>query len=526
MSLRAIVWLFLVTGLYLIFELAFNARLLDVVGGTASNDEVHNIEIFGRLLSGTAVALVVLQILMALRSKSKAASPSVAVIAFCCIVVLGLVYVGLQMFVDTLVQKSTPEFRRQSLNIVLVQRALSNGQAVLEGLTDDPKIFVSPEGKAFLALFPLLAVSVDKLDEKIKGAKLELIAQQVGRKLGGVRGYYAKYVEAINQTRMQWQRYSRGGNVGIEAEIARQQERAWNDYLRDLSRRGWTPTTVPSLFKGEVVKRVRRNLPTLSTNWNPSEEESFKAAVEAQVKRKFKAGGDGSVVVRGQRVPPKLEYSEFVMHAGVQSELRERLGVPIGISIAPIYASSEQFNQRLFEPTKRSIAAQEIRKYDAANATFANGGINQEIGMDAARAALVPPIALFCSLLGAIGHLGKLLYLVLIGVRLILVKSRHTAGIVRVLNWAWIAPLLVITGIWIWLSNINNEVTNSRIFGYLRTQVETRADYMSSANTGVFLMNAMHVVAVGQSYGYPINERIRTKVLGGITYGYRPENLK
>ena len=524
MSLRAIFGLCLVTGLYLMFELAFNARLLDVVGGSATTEQVHKIEIFGRLLSGTAAGLVVLQLLMTLRSRSATASPGVIGIAFWCGLTLVVVYGALQLFVDALVERSSPEFRRQSLNVVLVQRALSNGQAELDGLNDDPKVFTRPEGKAFLALFPVLAVSVDNLDEKIKGAKLDLMSQQVGRQLGGTSAYYDKYAEAIKKTGEQWRQYSRGRSVDVDAEVARQQERAWRDYQLDLSQKGWTPSTVPPRYQGAVVKRVRRNLPSLSPDWQPSDAASFRAAVEAQVIRKVR--GDGSVVVRGQRVPAGLGYSDFVMHAGVQAELRDRLGVPVGIQIAPQYSSGEQFRQRLFDPLKRQVAAQEVRKYDAAVSTFANGGVNQQMGLDAARAALVPPIALLCSLLGAIGHLGKLFYLLLRAFGVLLQNSGRAPGIAAMLKWSWVAPFFLIVSIWLGLSQMQNDVTTSRLYSYLRQQVEAKPGETRDAVSGGVFMNAMHVVAVGQGYAYPLNEKIRTKLLAGITYGYKPDSVK
>lgn len=522
MSLRSIFWLCLITCLYLLFELAFNARLLDVVGGTASTQQVDSIEIFGKLLSGTAAALVVLQLLLSLRSRSATASPGVVGIAFWCSLTLVLVYLGLQLFVNALVERSSPEFRRQSLNMVLVQRALSSGQAELDGLNDDPKVFSRPEGKAFLALFPVLAVSVDNLDDKIKGAKLELVSQQIGRQLGGASGYYGKYVEAMKKTSAQWNQYSRGSNVDVDAEVARQQDRAWQDYQRDLSRRGWTPTTVPPRYQSAVVQRVRRNLPSLGPDWHPSHEESFRAAVESKVLRKVRSGGDGSVMVRGHRVPAGLGFSDFVLHPGVQAELRDRLGVPAGVTIAPQYGSADQFRQRLFEPLKRSLAAQEVRKYDATLNTFANGGVNHTLGTDAARAALVPPIALLCSLLGAIGHLGKLLYLLLRAFGMLMRNTGKAPRVVAVVKWVWVAPFLVIAGIWTGLSNMDNDVTTSRLYSYLRKQVEARPGDAGDSASGRVMMNAMHVVAVGQGYAYPLNELIRTRALGGITYGYQP----
>ena len=46
------------TLLYLMVEMGFNARLLDVVGGLASRHQVESIEFYGRLIAGTAVALL------------------------------------------------------------------------------------------------------------------------------------------------------------------------------------------------------------------------------------------------------------------------------------------------------------------------------------------------------------------------------------------------------------------------------------------------------------------------------------
>ena len=48
-------------------------------------------------------------------------------------------------------RQATPEMRRASMSIVLVQRALVGGQVQLDGLDDDPRLFQRPEGKAFLA---------------------------------------------------------------------------------------------------------------------------------------------------------------------------------------------------------------------------------------------------------------------------------------------------------------------------------------------------------------------------------------
>ena len=61
LPLKPTLFILALTVAYLLCELAFNARLLDVVGGRQA-ESVHALEHYGRLLSGTAVALFVLQI--------------------------------------------------------------------------------------------------------------------------------------------------------------------------------------------------------------------------------------------------------------------------------------------------------------------------------------------------------------------------------------------------------------------------------------------------------------------------------
>ncbi|STQ61765.1 Uncharacterised protein [Pseudescherichia vulneris] len=50
-----------ITLTYLICELAFNSRLLDLVGTISTAEEVHNMERYGRTLTAIAAALLVLQ---------------------------------------------------------------------------------------------------------------------------------------------------------------------------------------------------------------------------------------------------------------------------------------------------------------------------------------------------------------------------------------------------------------------------------------------------------------------------------
>lgn len=532
LSTATLVGLILLTALYLAFELAFNARLLDVVGGGASADDVHHIEISGRLLSGIAVALVVLQGLLTWRARcvrlGRAATPRMGVVLLLCGLTVGGVYLGLQQLVDGIVASRSTEFRRQALNITLIQQAIVDGRVQLTGMEQDAGLYARPEGKAFLALFPAMAASVQELDRKIEHAKLTLIAEHVGHQAGGIQGYYRSYQQAMDGVAKQWRDYSKLGsaNVDVEAEVAKQHRKAWNDYLSDLGKRGWTPSTVPGAYEGRVRQSVRQRVPVPS-DWDLRDEAGFRAAVDRKVRSRFH-GQVPEVKVRGQRIAPGLSQAAFTAHPAVQAELRDQLKLPAGTSV-PLSTDAEGFRRQLYDPMRMARARTEAAKYNAPLATFADGGSNAAQGLDATRAALVPPIALLCSLLGAIGHLGKLVYL-LCKLALRLAARQIPAAVLPRLGWAiLLVPFVLAAGIWTTLSHMDNSVTTSELYQTLTAQTLQRnqaddAQQQRSLPLAPAIVNALHVVAVGQGYAYPYNEHLRVHYLQGITFGYRPKD--
>lgn len=521
MSRKHYLFLIVVTSIYLLFELAFNARLLDVVGGTASIDQVHNIEVYGRMLSGVAAALVALQVLLVKEARFAGFPVRWVRISILCVAVAATVYFALQALVNTLVANSSPEFRRQALNVVLVQRALVDGRAELDGLTADPSertqqeqgeqrdLFARPEGKAFLALFPVLAASVDRLEEKIADAKLDLLQQQIGRELDHEQGVFETYKKALLEVRKRYMQYARGTNDELDERVAREQRDAWNRYTQDLRRYNWTPHTVPPRRRAAVVNNVRKSVP-VPANWHPADSYTFDTAVESRVRQEARRGRDGSVTVQGKRVPPGLAWTDFVGHPGLQAELRERLQLPGSVVVATNYTGPD-FTAQFYKPLLLKLAREQIGRYTAPLSTFERGGSNEQAGLDAARAALVPPIALLFSLLGAVGHLGKLIYLLLKAASPAVLNAWPNKIMWTASRYLWIAPVIVIAFVWCAFSVMENQVTQSRVYAHLRHQ----------AQDSPLVLNALHVVAIGQGYGYPINEGIRKTMLRGFEFGYR-----
>jgi hypothetical protein len=566
MSLRQTLWVALLTAIYLCFELSFNARLLDVVGGAADESQIHAIERFGRSLSGIALALFVLQGLLTLKNHGAQSKPGgwilfailgVTAIALAfvaastvlpmigsavvasvagifalwisnqlrsrdcsgistyfgmflvCFMFATSAYFSLQKLTDYLTESSTPSFRLASYNIVLVQQALVEGKVRVDGLSDDIKIFSRPEGKAFLALFPVMAVSVEQLDEKIRGAKLGLIRDAVIKEMKGPARLYEKYIEAVKSIAAQWKQYDSAGNRRDTRDVGSRQGQAWDDYLRSLSKHGWTPYTVPDRYRRKVLRNVQAKIP-VPDDWDLANETVFNAAVAHKAERATASKGD-SVSFKGKRIPFGLTWQEFFAHPAVQGELRDRLGLPSQVTLRPVYRSGDEFERTVFDPVVDRISRQRLEIYDAPIEAFADHAKFADEGRRMAGVAIMPPLALFFSLLGALGHICKLTYLSLKAVLQIAYPGRSWLG------YVFIVPLVSFISAGLVLHSMENDVTRSRLYGYLKQQVRSEDQLLSGA-----MEAALHMIAVGQGVFYPFDEKIRTDVLMGMSFGFHP----
>ncbi|MDR3397422.1 MAG: hypothetical protein P4M06_07655 [Pandoraea sp.] len=156
-----------------------------------------------------------------------------------------------------------------------------------------------------------------------------------------------------------------------------------------------------------------------------------------------------------------------------------------------------------------------MSKYDASPADFEDGGKYAKEGIDATRAAIVPAVALFFSLLGAIAHFSKLLFL---SAKCLMLSRAGPDGVLsrRASRTSLAVLLCAMIGVWSILSVASNDITRSDLFGQMMSWART------GASGGRMLTNIAHVVVVGQGYGYPLNEAIRKDILQGLNYGYHP----
>jgi len=527
----------LVTGItltYLICELAFNSRLLDLVGSVSTADEVHNMERYGRTLTAIAAALLALQFsLMGLvRLKKKGvwltAKASTALVLLICLITGTLTWHAVEWVIERQVTKSTGEFRQMSLLAQLYQHALIEGQQTLEGIRLDSgggqaQTWTSPSGKAFLATLPVLLSSSDRYRKLLERDAEQNLRDNISAREGGVRGYYELWLQARGEVHKQFVAYY-NDEMDISETVRLEQARAWQRYERSLEAKRLKTWNVPRRYYATVRKQVRGQGVPVTNDWSPSDRTGFNAAVAKAARQKYLA--QRTVVYKGVTLPKRLDWGVFFRLEVIQKELREKLLLPANTLVReeyPLNDKLKQFALELHTPHLNEAVKQQLPELRAAVSSYSAGGSNEKLGEDAARAVIVPPIALIFSLVGALTHLAKLLYLVLLPLTATLLTRRPSRP-VRFLNRHPLAfPVALIAVLVVTFSLINNSITESVAYKNLKDGLAgakiTITDEPLPLSGGAVL-RVMHAVSIGQSYSYPINQYLREHVLQGFDFGY------
>ena len=148
--------LLFITGLYLVFEVAFGARLLDVVGATTDIHDIEQIEKSGRVISGIAIMILlwsffVFPYIRKLHAKQHPRLFSKGLFAL-------LLTAGISLFVSYQLQQgilnyiedtSTAEQRQAATSLTLMSGSVQDELSTLKGLDFDVVGINEPETKTF-----------------------------------------------------------------------------------------------------------------------------------------------------------------------------------------------------------------------------------------------------------------------------------------------------------------------------------------------------------------------------------------
>jgi hypothetical protein len=517
------VWLMaLLTGAYLLVECGFNARLLDVVGGMPDPDAVHEIERYGRSLSGLAAALMFWPWLL-----KRDWHPLRIILALAALTgVLGTtVYVAEQRLVDHFVDRSSAGQRYLAANLVVLQNALVSRGVTLDELPLTPEQMSQPDGKTFLAVFPLLALSSHDLDQILHKQK-PLILRAVAEKMHG--GADQSYDHFITARKALIDTYN-DGYVSASAKyqnslagVAEQQRSAWDKYTARLRKSGTDPDHLPPAYWPKARKEVQKLGVKVASDWDPSDRASFDRAVAQRVRSDSDAAFRNGMAARikdgGDKIPPGLDQRSFFSHPAVQRAWRKQLGygdaaVMLPLELPPQAQAPQYFRHAIYDKVIASQVQDLLRRYDAPVAAFGDGGSEQKFGRDQMRALVAPPIALCFSIVGALIHLIKL--------ALFLLQLATGRGFTYALVKGVCVPLLAFGLLASFHGIQTSEITANPLYRYLEQRGE-RLGGDAPGWEGKTAMFFTRCVIHAQVPAYPMFEAVRLHVLGGYEFGYSP----
>ncbi|MGM0767247.1 MAG: carboxypeptidase regulatory-like domain-containing protein [Pseudomonadota bacterium] len=157
----------------------------------------------------------------------------------------------------------------------------------------------------------------------------------------------------------------------------------------------------------QVASKLTAKGLTLPGQWSIADRPGFNRAVASKVKQEARARWNAEVKERGVDLPPNLSWQKFQLQPDIQKRIREEMGT---YYVSPTYVdwNRKTFKEKILDPAVSRKVREIQQTLDAQQATFADGGQNEQQGKEMLRAIVIPPISMGLSLLLVILTLVKL----------------------------------------------------------------------------------------------------------------------
>ena len=509
-------------------ELAFNARLLDVIGGLASAEQLHHIESYGRAISGFAVALMLWGWLIESSRSPKTGRlvwsyALLRITLISALIVPTVAYLEAK-FIDFVVERSTAETRRTSMIVGMLQKTFASGRLTMEGFDVSADRLSDPDSKAFLALYSPLVARVPGLDQKFAptGEKIALEFSDIT--YGGNEASAQAFRVALDQIKSGYQSFFVQGAKQYQhilGTIPQRQQTAWADYTRSLRANRLSPSSrMSNHTRKKVVAEVQRKGVNVPNNWHPSDQASFNRAIRQQIQNNALAAFHREINAAlqtqvGDDIKPDMSLIAFLQSASIQKVLRQQLHLPDGnytLVSGNTLDNMQNYYQHTAYNTKLQASAKQIRQQlTLSTEQFGDGHTMAQQGKDFVRAMLVPSIALVLSVLGALVHVWKFFFFSL------QLTTQYT------FQRTWqksVAIILLSVGTLFVLSRLpTTDITSQNLYVYFKEQINHQPEITTQLLAKTFVSFSDAVIHA-QPILYPVFEWTRLHLMLDFDFGY------
>ena len=220
--------------IYLVLELAFNARLVDSVAVTDAGYFEYLAHV-GRVLSGAGCTLLGFSMLR----KWKARSVRLRIAAHCllAVVTFPLVYHGQEMLIDALVDRSTAEQRVHAQYIALLKRGLTSNAVVFKDVEFTAEDIERPEAKTFINTIGFAVFfAPDYIQSVAENSDQILHHLAIRQSNDALPGAYKTYLSAHDEIATLSARYNEA-NLDFEEQVKEVEQQAkdiWREIFVEL----------------------------------------------------------------------------------------------------------------------------------------------------------------------------------------------------------------------------------------------------------------------------------------------------
>lgn len=400
-----------INALYVLAEFLFNFILLNTASADVKLDDIHSVEIIGRSLAAFGFTFIFWKLI---QNKNMKTLKKVFLMLAVSLVAYPSFYFGQERLVNSLANNASVETREKLHDLFLLKQGLISGALQLDSIPYNTEIKDLPESKTFVSNISLFLLDNSAVHAYMQKNRLA-VATNIFK--NDVVDHTDKYLDIYNNATLQisemYKAYHSNNEMrridinkavnGVDDFYPKMEEdlKWYYKKARNTNQhKGQTyqEFTNTDSVKDMVIQKIKEKKSIrLDRNFDPSNVNSVKNAFARYVYNKYEEGKAQFKKENGFILPEGLDDRyDFFMHPTVVNKAKEAMGAYYVEEIYRHYASFFAGGD-----TSVLIRNNADKVANAVAQDFVKQDLMSEQVTSVVKAMIVPPIALFLSLLFA-----------------------------------------------------------------------------------------------------------------------------
>lgn len=231
-------WIYILTILsvaYLLFELAFNSRIVDLPIDITDQHFLEILSLEGRFLSGIGCVLILWKLFI--KPHKMTALRFISLASVTAVVGFSLMFFGQKVLIDDYIDRSSPEERLNAQYLSLLKQAIGSNAVAFTDVSITSDDIETPGAKTFLATIGFMTFFSDDFIGKLKKHS-DLIISKIAESQSykTLPEYYEGYISAQEQLAQSYENYKNISSTYHQTllDIDNQSSQQWQNIQAQL----------------------------------------------------------------------------------------------------------------------------------------------------------------------------------------------------------------------------------------------------------------------------------------------------